>query len=176
MTPMLERKRLRPAVQFFQPLSHFIAARFRNMAMLTVRGTDSQDEQQIARPTSLVHNPPHGIQVIRLRECCVSTGGTCSSKKRPRDHAPRCGCRFNKIDVKSGCAEVTRTTVASSSFLGRDFWVRKRKPAASSQQTPSPLHRLLLPRPDLRPPRPLRSGDSLPASSRYGALAPLRCD
>jgi hypothetical protein len=84
MIPIVERKRLRPPVQFFQPLSHFIAARFTNMAMLTVWAADSQEEQQIANPTSLDHDPPHGIQVIRLSEFCVSTGGTFSSKRRRR--------------------------------------------------------------------------------------------
>jgi hypothetical protein len=75
MTYIVERIRLRPPVQFLQPLSRLIAARFANMAMFTVWAVDSQEEQQGAHPTSLVHDPPHGIQVIRLRGCCALSGG-----------------------------------------------------------------------------------------------------
>jgi hypothetical protein len=63
MTYIVERIRLRPSVQFFQPLSRLIAARFANRAMFTVWAVDSQEEQPGAHPTSLIRDPPHGIQV-----------------------------------------------------------------------------------------------------------------
>jgi len=66
MTYTVERMRLRPSVQFFQPLSRLIAARFANMAMFTVWAVDSQEEQPGAHPTSLIRDPPHGIQVKGL--------------------------------------------------------------------------------------------------------------
>jgi hypothetical protein len=59
-----------------KPLSRLMAARFANMALFTVWAVDAQEEQQGAHPKSLVHDPPHGIQVIRLRgtvaRCCFS--------------------------------------------------------------------------------------------------------
>jgi hypothetical protein len=48
MIPIVERTRLRPPVQFFQPPSHFIPARFTSIATFTVRRVDSQQGQQVA--------------------------------------------------------------------------------------------------------------------------------
>jgi len=48
MIPIVERMRLRPPVQFFQPLSHFIPVRFTSIAMFTVWTVDSQEGQQVA--------------------------------------------------------------------------------------------------------------------------------
>jgi hypothetical protein len=44
LIPIVERMGMRPPVQFFQPLSHFITARFTS-AMFTVWTVDSQDVQ-----------------------------------------------------------------------------------------------------------------------------------
>jgi hypothetical protein len=48
MIAIVWRIRLRPPVQLFQPLSHFIPARFTNIAMFTVWTVDSQEGQQVA--------------------------------------------------------------------------------------------------------------------------------
>ena len=74
MTYIVERILLRPPVQFFHPLSRRITA-FREHGNVHSLGDGSQEEQQGAHPTSLVRDPPHGIQVIRLRGGCASSGG-----------------------------------------------------------------------------------------------------
>ncbi len=48
MIPIVERMRLRPPVQFFQALSHFITARFTSITKFTVWRVDSQEGQQAA--------------------------------------------------------------------------------------------------------------------------------
>src|SRR5208282_6416822 len=68
MIPIVERTRLRPPVQLFQPLSHLISARFTRIAMFTVWTVDFQKGQQVA---SQIHDPPRRIRVIRLTGCCV---------------------------------------------------------------------------------------------------------
>ena len=65
--PILERIRLRPPTQLFKPISHLTPAHFANITMFTLWAVDSQDGQQVAHPTSQVHNPPRRIRVIRLR-------------------------------------------------------------------------------------------------------------
>jgi len=54
MVVILERTRLRPPAQLFQPLSHLIPARFASITMFTVWAVDSQEGQQVAGPTSQV--------------------------------------------------------------------------------------------------------------------------
>jgi hypothetical protein len=79
MIPIVGGMWLRPPVQFFQPLSHLISTHFTNIARFAAWAVDSQEGQQVAFQ---IHDPPRRIQVIRLRECCGSTGGNCSSKRR----------------------------------------------------------------------------------------------
>ena len=79
MIPIAERMRLRPPVQLFQTLSHLNSVLFTSSAKFTVRMVNSQQGRQIA---SQIHDPPRRIGVIRLRECCVSTGGNYSSERR----------------------------------------------------------------------------------------------
>jgi hypothetical protein len=68
MIPVVERTRLRPPVQLFQPLSHLNSVRFASIALFTVWALDSQEGQQVA---SQVHDPPRRIRVFRLTGCCV---------------------------------------------------------------------------------------------------------
>src|SRR5450755_3008618 len=42
------------------------------------------------------------LRVIRLRRCCVSTGGNCSSERRTY-YATGCRCRFLIQRVAEGC-------------------------------------------------------------------------
>ena len=58
LIPILERTRLRRPAQLFKPLSHFPPARFASITVFTVWAVDSQEGQQVADPTSQVHNPP----------------------------------------------------------------------------------------------------------------------
>jgi hypothetical protein len=81
MIAIVERTRLRPPAQLFQPLSHLIPAHFASITTFTVWTVDSQEGQQVAHPISLVHDPPRRIRVIRLSGCCVPWGN-CSSGRR----------------------------------------------------------------------------------------------
>ena len=54
MVVILERMRLRPPTQLFQPLSHFIPERFASITMFTVGAVDSQEGQQISDPTVMM--------------------------------------------------------------------------------------------------------------------------
>jgi hypothetical protein len=79
MIPMVERMRLRPPIQFFQPLSHINSVLFASIAMLTVRLVDSQEGQQAA---SQVHGRPRRIGARSPHERWFSTGGNYSSERR----------------------------------------------------------------------------------------------
>jgi hypothetical protein len=54
MVVILERTRLRPPTQLFQPLSHLIPGRFASITMFTVWAVDSQEGQQRADPTVMM--------------------------------------------------------------------------------------------------------------------------
>ena len=73
------RIRQRPPVQLFQPLSHLNSVLFTSIADFTIWTVESQQGQQVA---SQIHDKPRGIQFIRLRTCCASSGGNCFSKRR----------------------------------------------------------------------------------------------
>ena len=49
--PIVERMRLRPPIQLFQPLSHLLSVLFRSITTFAVRTVDSQEGQQVALPT-----------------------------------------------------------------------------------------------------------------------------
>jgi hypothetical protein len=91
------RIRQRPPVQLFQPPSHLNPVLFTSIADFTIWTVDSQQGQQVA---SQIHDKPRGIQFIRLRACCASSGGNCFSKRREY-YGTRSGCRFNKIGLTS---------------------------------------------------------------------------
>ena len=63
------RTRLRPPVQFLQPLSHHLSVLLGRIAKFTVRMLDSQEGQQVALQ---IHDKPRGIQFIRLKTCASS--------------------------------------------------------------------------------------------------------
>ena len=79
MIPMVERMRLRPPIQFFQPLSHINSVLFASIAMLTVRLVDSQEGQQAA---SQVHGRPRRIRVIPPHGCSSQLAGTALPERR----------------------------------------------------------------------------------------------
>ena len=104
MVVILERTRLRPPTQFFQPLLHLIPARFASIAMFTVGAVDSQEGQRVADPRSQVHNPPRRIRVIRLRGAASMVG----SGHGERVHVPKTCARL----ILGGCCPVNLQIVA----------------------------------------------------------------
>ena len=91
------RIRQRPPVQLFQPLSHLNSVLFTSIAGFTIWTVESQQGQQVA---SQIHDEPRGIQFIRLRACCTSSGGT-AFRRGVTYYGTRSGCRFNKIGLTS---------------------------------------------------------------------------
>src|ERR1017187_304006 len=104
MVVILERTRLRPPTQFFQPLLHLIPSRFASIAMFTVGAVDSQEGQRVADPRSQVHNPPRRIRVIRLRGAASMVG----SGHGERVHVPKTCARL----ILGGCCPVNLQIVA----------------------------------------------------------------
>lgn len=115
MIPMVERMRLRPPVQLFQPPSHLLSVFFRSIARFTVRMLDSQEGQQVA--SNVAGSRPHlGIQVIRLRGCCVH-GGNCSSERWD----VLCHTVRVSFQIKLGCVGEKQRT--ASFLLGPLLWL-----------------------------------------------------
>jgi hypothetical protein len=83
---IFEEIRLRPPIQFLQPFSHFMSARFTHIAMLTVRMVDSQKGQQVA---SQLHDRPRGIRYV------FSTWKTTLAEWMY--YATRCVCNFKRV-------------------------------------------------------------------------------
>jgi hypothetical protein len=55
-----------PLLQLFQPLFDLNPVGVADVAMLTTRAVDSQEREQVAGPTSQVHN--HLVQMFRKRD------------------------------------------------------------------------------------------------------------
>ena len=107
------RMRQRPPVQLFQPLSHLNSVLFTSIAGFTIWTVESQQGQQVA---SQIHDKPRGIQFIRLRACCASSGGTVF-RRGVAYYGTRTGCRFNKIGLTSrSLASPQPAKVLSSHF------------------------------------------------------------
>jgi len=68
MIPIVGGMRERPPIQLFQSLSHLLSVLFTIIATFAVWAVEFQEGQQVAFPTSLVHDPPQDL-VNRLKTC-----------------------------------------------------------------------------------------------------------
>jgi hypothetical protein len=151
MNLLFEHSRLPPPIQFFQPFSHFMSARFTHIAMLTVRMVDSQKGQQVA---SQLHELPREFRLLASGGAAFATWGT----------ALRRGENIMPHDTFVGRFErIGRTRAAVVVFgkrSGAGVWESPPHNLAAGSQTTSPL--FLAPGFQFRPPCPLRLRD-LPA-------------
>src|ERR1035441_8935477 len=110
--PFVERTRLCPPIQFFQPPSHLNSVLFTGIAMFTVRMLDFQEGQKV---TLQIHDPPRrGIQSIRTMGCCVPRRELIF--EAAAYYATRCACGFQQKWV-SPCTEIANTLVTLSPTL-----------------------------------------------------------
>jgi len=126
MNLLFEHSRLPPPIQFFQPFSHFMSARFTHIAMLTVRMVDSQKGQQVA---SQLHDHLAEFRLLASGGCCVRNVGNCSSQRREH-YATRRGCRLISLYVFRSIREERKNHSSSGSFRKKIGSRNMGKPAA----------------------------------------------
>ena len=102
--PIVERTRLRPPIQFFQPPSHLLSVLFTSIAKFTVWMVDSQEGQQVALQ---IHDPPRrGIQSIHTTGSCVPRRELIF--EAATYYATRRGYGFQQNWVKSRCTGIIK--------------------------------------------------------------------
>jgi hypothetical protein len=117
----VEQTWLRPPIELFQTLSHFLAACFLNIAKFTIPTVESKDRQQVA---SQSHDIPRGIQFIRLGErgfnwrellsgylCCPASSAYTGLSEVSAGLAfdGTALCPSPTVKWKMGCWEITNT-------------------------------------------------------------------
>jgi hypothetical protein len=152
MNLLFKQIRLIPPIQFLQPFSHCLAARFTQIAMVTVRMVDSQKGQQVA---SQLHDHLAEFRLLASGGCCVRNVGNCFAEARILCHTMPVEFQEGFVSDASG---TKRIKLRGAVLDGAEDGKACRRPR-SRFQTNNPL---FLRCSNLRPPCPLRRRD-LPA-------------